>query len=256
MINGKDISTVLNELQMPCAKTQKKDKYAYYPVERYEERLDSVVGKSHYKVSYTEPQFFTLPTQQVLLMVRCEMFLIDDAGNEAYQVEGIGSHELTYSEKNSSYVNLNNCGYCLQVSAFKSACKNLDMFGMHANKGSENRTEQPAGQNQEHASNDAPSTQSTDAFVTAGRFEVIRTDSRTSKPIYKVSANRVVGNRMQEKVSEILFYPNQYKKYADKVNSYVALCNDGGQHKLKINYSVSTYYDTDTEQLIFKGFVS
>lgn len=247
-INGKELMDVLAEIQKPCVVERKsKEKYSYYGIEVYEQRLDSAVGKANYNASYTEPQCIVLPGNQVVLMVRCILNFLDDTGNIAYRAEGIGSVEITYSDKNGSYINLNNSGYCLQAAAFKSACKGMDMFGIHADK-----EEKPKAESKD-AGKKAALPQDKGVFYTSGAFEVVRTDTNTGKPVYKVLANRVVDNLLQIEPVTILFYPNQYKNCPDKVNSYVSLCGDGKQHKILIKYSVSTY-QSDTEQLIFKGF--
>lgn len=248
---GKSLDAVLEEIHSPSTveKELLDDKYPYYRIDVYEDRLITALGKDHYEVHYSEVTCLTLPTNQAALICNCTINFIDDDGKVSYHACGVGSYEITYSKQYSSFQWLNNAGYRVQQCAFKSACKSMQIFGIHDvdDVSSESTPHGKKGKK--------PRLQEVEEiFVTTGKVEVIKTDTATEKPVYKVIGQRRVGNVMETRQATILFYPNMYKKHIDALNDYIMQCQDGGHHILRAKVS-ETKTSTETEpKYVFKGF--
>ena len=249
MINGKTLGAVLAEIQVPAPELMdhKQDK-TYYPIEAYENRLQNVVGLENYTAEYSAVQHIQFQSGQSVLCCTCTLKFFDENRDVAYQTQGIGTSELIMDSEKGRLYGLNNAGYICQLSAFKSACKAVNIFGLHgdgsgANKGSADKKADPKEK----------ATEIKQVFYTEGAFSIIRTDARTDKPVYKVQAHLKVGETMTQSVSEIIFYPNQYKRCVEKINNLNALCADGKMHRVSIKCTRATY-ETDIPQYIFKGF--
>lgn len=248
-INGKSLPQVFQELSVPAPELQKSlmGMYKYYPIEAYEARMQSVVGLTHYRVEYSPVSSISLDGQEMLSCI-CTLSLYDDAGTCLYRTQGAGTLELEKAKESGRYIGLNNAGYKCQLSAFKSACKSIQIFGIHSEEDEIAQTDSGKKAEKKEKKPDAKET-----FFTAGAFSVVREDTRTGKPVYKVPAQRKVGSVMEQTVSEILFYPNQYKDCAGDINVLQSLCADGKMHRLNIRVSRGNY-PADVPQYIFKGF--
>lgn len=254
-INGKPLSEIMSDIKSPC-KVQKKKKgdYWYIPFLAYLKRLDAVLGGEHYKIQYGNVKSVTLPSEQTFLSCVCELSFIDDEGNICFSVQGIGTFELTYSETNKRYIMLDNSGIRIQQQALKSACKSMQMFG-------EELMDEESAEKDMYGINENMSDEGTkkinaikESFCIQGQFQIIREDTKTQKPIYKIYGYRIVGNVMEKALSAILFYPNLYNKSIDNLNKVIALCKDNRQHKLSVMVTLSKYKEDSTMQYIFRGF--
>lgn len=249
--NGKSLEQVLNELREPAeAKPELLyDKYPYYSKDVYEGRLDKVLGRSHFFAEYANVQTVHLSQTQVMLECHCTIHFIDDDGNKSYCAQGVGTFELTYSDKGATFQWINNAGYRVQIQAFKSACKSLALFGEKEKAACSATPKDP-----NHTKKKSTATERNEEFITNGEIIMFKTDSRTNKPVYKVEAYRVVGEVMEDKPSAIVFYPNMYKNCADAMNRAVMTCADGKQHKLQLKVTVADYEADERTQYIFRGF--
>ena len=251
-INGKPLKTVLNEIQVPAPelKCRKQDKN-YYPIEAYESRLNDVVGMENYTAEYSAVQCIPLPSGQVILCCNCTLLFFDEERSVVHKAHGIGTSEQILSEDKKRFYGLNNAGYICQLAAFKSACKSLNIFGMHGDEEAEERKSSHSSK-PDRETGEKPQ-EVKQVFYTEGSFFVLRTDTRTNKPVYKVLAHLKVGNSVKKDACEVIFYPNQYADCTDKLNQLQALCSDGKMHCISIRCTRATY-ESDVPQYIFKGF--
>lgn len=257
-INGNELEEVLKAIREPMSKNRKLENgYQFYDISEYEKRIDDVVGIGHYETRYGDVKNMVLSAQQVVLSTTCEILLIGDAREIVYRANGIGTLALTYSTTNNEFIGLDNAGYLVQLQAFKSACKSMQIFDIHgvANESG------AAGKNESvkddsSRKKEGSSVVTSEIFYTKTAFDEVKKDTRSDKPIYKIYGNRVVNDMMEERESAIVFYPNIYKKDIEMINNYIALCSDGQMHKLEIDVTraASQYQTSDAVQYVFKGF--
>lgn len=257
-INHKELEQVLQEIQSPVKRNkQTTNGYGYYSIDMYENCLKEILGMSHYVATYKDIQHIVLPGGQVLLIGTCSLSFIDDEGKICFTTNGIGSYSLAQSTSADKFINLSTCGYNLQAEAFKSACRSLQMFGIHGNNDSSEEKISSQGKSSSDKKNDndeKPEVKNV-LFYTSGAVEVVREDKRTHKPIYKVYGNIVSDGVTEQNPSAILFYPNMYKKQEELLNQFITNCSDGQSHSLKAQVTeTSSYAYEDMPQYIFKGF--
>lgn len=256
-INGKKLIDVLSGICEPAAPTKMlQGRYPYYSIDAYEQRLIGVLGREHFIPVYGDIKEIQLSTGQVVLTASCTIEFIDDDGVTCYRAHGLGTHEITYSSNNGMYIGLDNEGYLVQQQAFKSACKSMQIFGIHEIEDFD-ESKPKASSNQDKESKPIAKVME-ETFYTTGAFSQIGTDSHSDKPIYKVYGHKQVitdGGAVLETVeSGIVFYPNQYTKCVEMLNNCIARCNDGAQHMIKIKVSASNYNKDKGPQYVFKGF--
>lgn len=256
-INNKELGQVLQEIQAPVKRNkQTTNGYAYYSIDMYENCLKEIIGMSHYVATYKDIQHIVLPSGQVLLIGTCSLSFIDDEGKICFTTNGIGSYSLSQSTSADKFINLSTCGYNLQAEAFKSACRSLQMFGIHGD--SENPEEKTSSQGKSSSDKKKDKDEKSEVknvlFYTSSTVEVVREDGRTHKPIYKVYGNVVSNGLTEQNPSAILFYPNMYKKHEELLNQFITNCSDGQPHSLKAQVTEASYAYEDMPQYIFKGF--
>ena len=264
-INGKTLQQCLHELstyQKPDKYLQ--DKYPYYKIRTYFEKINSVLGMEHYNVTYPlATEVYKIRNEQEFLNVKCHLEIIDDDGNVILIREGFAGREITFN-KNGKEVNLNNIYRSVSQLAFKAAWDHLNIFGKAYAEDPEDysdcRGKEEHAQYKEAAissetsqtnttGNHGTTVNSTPVYRvnTAGKFLVDRKDSY-GKPVYTV-----LGYCQDNKKCKVVFYPNQYKNYADRLNSYINLCNEG---RAELQFKASSSGTKDGAlQLIFKGFI-
>lgn len=256
-INKKSLEQVLKEIQNPVQKNKKTSKgYGYYSIDMYENCLKNVVGMSHFTATYKDNQHIILPSGQVCLMTVCSLSFIDDEGKICFTTNGIGTYALSQMAETNLFINLGTAGYCLQTEAFKSACRSLQMFGVHDDTSEDDRSAKPSSGKAASAERKKEAAQEVKKieFFTSGAVEVLREDSRTHKPVYKVYGNRVSDGTAEQTPSAILFYPNMYKNDEELLNRFITICSDGLSHNLRIQATESSYAYEDMPQYIFKSF--
>lgn len=246
-INGKTLEQVLKEISAPADfnKSTLLDRWNFFEIGDYENRLNSVVGQSHYISRFSEPQIITLPTGQVIFVQNCEISFIADDDSVVYRASGTGSFEIKKAETGDKFISLNNAGYFCQVAAFKSACRDLQMFAIHEKSG-EQKTNKKTDKPRSGVSVQKESVNET--LCTSGPMELVRND-KDNKPVYKLQAHICVGTQMREVPSTILFYPNQYKGFEKQINNLYVVCS-GKSTKVRLVLSKANTEDT----FIFKGF--
>ena len=78
---------------------------------------------------------------------------------------------------------------------------------------------------------------------------------KDGKPIYKVNCHEIVGDRAKSSTSQIIFYPNNYTRCADKMNKLISECSDTNNVRLRIN-ATRVGSNSDTEQFVFHNFAA
>lgn len=254
-ISVENLQSIIAELSQPFnGKKKEKNGNFYIPIGEYEKRLKEVVGTEHYSCVYGEPQLFCLTQTQAFMSLHCTIKLLDNAGACIYATDGVGTRELTYSEKNASYISLNTVGVNLQYNAFISACKSMQMFSLHE-KGNYNE-----GASNASGSSDKGGVRSTEAksptsssqklvFWTKNKFEKLREDK--GKPVYRLQAHLVVGeSKVEQTPSNIIFYPNQYAKAVETFNNIFCLLEEENPQFIHADVKRSE----DHGDYIFRGF--
>jgi hypothetical protein len=240
-----------------------KDVYSYHKVEEYIALLDKCFGIDGYRVHYSDARMEVLPSGQCMIMCKATIHIHDQNDHVVYSMEGYGSYKIEKSSKSQDFIILNNAGNNATVQALKSACGNSGAFGIREegkpsgnnNKGSgQARSAKPAANN---SSSKAPVVSK--GFVVMDAVEFVKSD-QSGKPIYRLLAHEIADGRCSEKKVEILFYPNQYSKYTEKLNSLVAWSQSNLVSKgKKISMQVRAVDDgkRNNEFLasyVFKGF--
>lgn len=246
LVNGKERDTVLKEIEADEAPLGMLDgKYPYHTIDQYEKRLNNVVGRSNWQAEYQTEPTTQLSTGQVLFEKKCVLKIFDQEGCVALYSEGFGGEEVKWSNKDQRYIFLSNAPGYAKIAAFKDALRSLNMFGIHL---SEDRKEQqkPASSKKEKKPEISM------VFLTEGPMAAATIEERTNKPVYKLAAHEVVGNLCRENTCDIIFYPNQYGKDAQKINNLCA-ATETGQKKISIKVSESGVRN-NVQQYVFKGF--
>ena len=255
-VNGKSLREVLNELRQykkPLHKTR--DGYGYFKTEEIISAFDEIVGFANYNVEYTDYKYTSTSAGQEMFSVKCIITIIDDDGKPVLKRECYGTCECKYSKDTSKVVNLQNSSDFVCSYAFKNAAKRFGVFGL---KTGERAGDEPvtAEDNKSSVKAQPDTTASVMNFITSGAFEQV--GDRNGRPVYKISAYEVVdASKCREKVSQIIFYPNQYSK-SEKItknfNEYLTTCKEK-QRRLRIN-TKQVGEDNGITQYVFLGFAS
>ena len=210
-------------------KGKKREKsYPYIPYNVYKERMDSVFGCCGYHTEYSEPQYMQLQNGQEIFSCKCRITLIDENGKALLYKEGDGCREIML-ESNGKCSNLKNLPYFAQQNAFKSACKEFSIFGYDCvescddedyagdSRGGESGNNKAAAHGQSATSMEPAATeQKVLEFYSEGSFFDV--GSRDGKPILKLAVREKVDSQLRTELSELIFYPNCYKKEESKIN--------------------------------------
>lgn len=137
--NGKELKDALNEIAVYKDKSKTlQGKYGYYEKSEYYERLSQVLGVDGYSANYDFCGLEVLPNNQLMVTVKCVINILGEDGSAVHTVAGIGTEEIEYSDKNQKYIMLNNVGSSADASAFKEACRQLNIFNCVFEKKSNN----------------------------------------------------------------------------------------------------------------------
>ncbi len=260
--NGKSLKEALEQLSEYKEKTAlKNDKYSYYKVEEYYERMVSVLGKDGFECSYEYEKTFMLGTKQCFMVASCRIDILDEDGKSCYFTNGLGSIEIEYSEKNGRFILVNNVGFNCQIAAFKSACRQLNIFNCLEKE--DNIGSQEADGNHMNSQNayhggmanrtgaeNKGGIQKKSFYVTKG-LQQKRIDKNSGKPVYVMYVHDIKDGMYEVNEKELLFYPNQYAKYGEKWNQFFVAETVGVERTVSLFCSTVNGNDNT---YVFKGF--
>ena len=218
--------------------------YPYYRSSCYLEALEELVGLENVEITYTPMQFLTIQSGQELFYLSCTVTIRDENGKTLSRT-GYGGREVSYNSQQRE-VNLSNLPESVQKVAFKNACK---AFGLLIPSRQDN-----AASGKPSASSEKQSTDHTKqclTFITSGSFFICA--EQKGRSVYKVQAHLVCGDRMESKISEIVFYPNRTSKCVQDMNRYIAKAKSS-PCELQIEATESGIRD-DKKQYVFSAFV-
>lgn len=242
LLNGNTLTEALEKFRKyKCATHKKMDSYCYYKVEEYVELLDQCFGVDGYLTHYNEANVNCLPTGQCILLVKATVDIFDVDGKVVYRMEGYGTYEVALSKDTGNFINLSTAGTNANVNALKAACINNGAFGSRSESADDRKgrgkTEgfQKSNAAQQRISNYSASKDTLLAmkFFVKREMAVVRKDME-GRPTYRMIGYEVEGGRMRSDASEILFYPNQYRKDVAKLNEMVAWASSETVSKGKV----------------------
>jgi len=264
LVNGRELKKILEELRQYQEPPHKLDSgVRYFSSEEYFEIFDRVVGPANYNVEYSDFKFIPteLGTKQELFSVKCRITIIDDDGHPVLIKEGYGGYVCRYNKQTDKDVNLQNAPDFVCTYAFKTAAKKFGTFGI-TTKGASKKSSKEKSNNGNNISTDNTSANDKDtskennrktiSFCTDGAFFIERENN--DGPVYKVNAYEVVGDKMRDSVSQIIFYPNKYRKVSDKLNFYIDKCSATVRKRLRIKATYSGDSKDGCKQYVFLGF--
>ncbi len=256
-VNGKDITTILNQLSKPGKKDKDYSGKDYIKIEHYYARMNEVVGVDHYNVSFSDETFRTVMSGQELISVKCTIEILDDDYNVILKKEGYGATELKYTKETGKSDGLKNIPTIACSSAFKEACKTLGIFGLRPTGFSDDDSVSADSVKSEDKPKKASAKKSTVAEESKGKSyslstispaEEVRQD-RTGKTVYRLKCTEGGTDRR----IDVIVYPNNYTSCEEKVMQMVNLMSE---RKLSVNLicdSLTTPKD-GVEQVVFKQF--
>ncbi len=256
-VNGRTIADVLKQIREK--KTPNKDKLGkpYFSIAEYFNVFDNAVGVANYNVDYSDYTYTNTLSGQELYSVKCRITIIDDDGKPVLYRECYGGYTTQAEHNTGKDVNLQNSAEFVCNTAFKNAAKKFGIFGRYeeGDSSSNANTNKPA---QDKPTQNTQKSQQTSKntvklFATVGAFNRLRDDEQSGRPVYGLSAQEYVGEQPEEGLSNIIFYPNQYKDETDGLNAYLGQCADGKRIKLRIKVS-SLAPKNGVKQYVFKGF--
>lgn len=251
------------------------DKYPYYKFGEYKERLDEALGIGGYEAIYSGYETFSFPylenvVGQVLSKAECTISVFGEHGEVVFRASGIGTKEISRDKDKQQYQLLNNNGLFVQQAAFKSAAKSMNIFDCNSydeegsSEGHAVKNHQKSGTmtGQSFASNvqakDRTAAGSGEKVVTLYRkkpLEKMRDDRNLGLPVYRLTGHEVIGNNLRHKESEVILYPNCYKKESDKINSLI-MSQQGAYITMKVSDGICSDPEKYEKTFIFKGFVN
>ena len=276
--NGKTLSealAIIGEYKEPSKFLQ--DKYPYYKFGEYKQRMDEAFGVGGYEAIYSGYETFGLPYMdnvvgQVLTKAECTISVFGENGAVVFRASGIGTKELGRDSNKTQYQMINNNGLFVQQAAFKSAAKSMNIFdcnsfdeeGGHEGGNSKAQPKNPQTNNKSGGSSNASKgqTQSNtpggEKVVTLYRkkaLETIREDRNSGLPVYRLLGHEVIGNSCRQKESEVILYPNCYKKDNDKMNALISNAS-GSYVTLRVSEGTCSDNEKYEHTFIFKGFAN
>ena len=254
-INGRPFADCLKEIREYKKKSKSKDmgngkSYGYYAIDEYIQRLDDVIGTDHYEVETDDFQKVTVSSGQEMFVVRCRITIIDDEGRRIVSKTAYGGSEIQYA-KQGGRTDMGNLPGNACKDAFKAAAELFGILGYHGYKEAENRpvsSESKPAPEQKEPKKDVPmNLRSEGKFFEAG--------VRDGRTIWKLGAReRVNAKQMRSEVYEIIYYPNQYGKDAEKFNAFFARVDRKATDFKAIVQACGT--KDGKAQYIFKGFAA
>lgn len=261
LINGKSVQDVLKELRASKNPDKKLlNKYPYYKIDSYYERVNSVFGTEHYTVDYSERQLYTTASGQEVMVCKCRITILDDDFQPILYKEAYGGREIHYNQTTLIDDGIKNLATNAASSAFKEVWKSFGIFGLRPGDASDDES---AGAGNSHTgtqkdvSNSDPQVTGEQAneyqhYVLVGNSTVAieRLDTQTNKNVYKYrcrdSKNRIV--------YDVIFYPNRYKKVEEQLNRMISSAQNGS---LQISINAKKLAERDgVIQLVFDNFVA
>lgn len=209
-------------------------KYPYFKIEEYTERMNSVFGREGYEASYSMLPPVILPNGQVFLQCLCHMDIYHE-GKKQLSVEGIGSKEIPTND-NGTFILLNNISHDVQFSAFKSACRELHIFGKGLEDEETDEGSTGNGSSQKESGARPQKEVKKLTFYVKDKLQEVRKDRRTEKAVYRMTAHLVSpdGKSCHEKQSEVLLYPNVYEKNANRMNQLLTMDERGMKISMEV----------------------
>lgn len=247
---GKTLNEVLENISKKRSAVNFLDDYPYYKIEEYENVLiEALGGRKYYKTIFSDLQVVPVG-KDVLMTCTCHLSFITDERQIGFETSGIGSFRLKRKKSGDGFLALDNAALMCQYQAFKSACRTIQIFGIHSSDDIESQSLQikPKPICKDKVS--SASTKSNEAFqrifVTQSLFEKVREDKH-GKPTWKVS----VCDKDTGEVADVIFYPNQYAKNNDLFNKLLACCGDGKPHDMRLMVSACS---NAANVYVFKDF--
>lgn len=221
------------------------NKYPYYKIETYHERLDNVIGCDHYNVDIIDRHYTTIANKQELFSVCVRITLLDDNYQEICHKDGYGGREVNYGETSGKDGGLKNIENNAAMSAFKAAWHQFGIFGTRCSDDNSVKNTSHLSQTP-HSNNQTRGQKLT--LITKSYMCEERLDKETGMAVYKLKAvYSDTGNPC-----EVIFYPNQYDKYSDLMKRFITSCQ---QKETTVTMMCSEGNSFNgVPQLIFKGF--
>lgn len=238
--NGNNLTEVLKIFRTDKKPTHDKDGYSYFKIEEYTELLDTCFGADGYIPHYSEGKIEALPSGQCVIIVKAVIDILGENGNVVYSMEGYGTYEIVLAKSGDRYISLSTAGSNANANALKAACCNAGAFGKRNADGAGKSGSTGSSSSRQQASSSSSGTQAHEVvrkFFVKKPMEVFWTDGK-GKPAYRFVGQEVVDGKMREKLSEVLFYPNQYKNVSAKLNELIGRILSTGEKGEVISFKV------------------
>lgn len=217
----KDLQKALKELSVYKEKAHAKmGKYPYHSSGDFAKRLIDVVGEDGYRVSYSEGRVEALPGGHAMMVMKCHIDLLDEQGCVVYSAEGYGGENFEVNTETGNYTFPKNVPYNCQLSAFKSALKQMNVFGElledeKEDKGGSKPQSSPAGTSRQQGSSGSP-----ERFVTLYGLEPFK--DRNGNENYRLKTCLVRGGSFDPSTEgpEVIFYANQIGGVREEFNNF------------------------------------
>ncbi len=253
IVNGKNFADVLNELRVKKFAHAEKQNYNYFTIDEFVSAFDNIVGVANYSVEYSDFQYSRITTEQEQYTVKCRITIFSDEGEPLLVRESYGGYACQYEKNTHKDVNLQNSSEFACHAAFKNAAKRFGIFGEKTdadsskNSGGKQSTKNNASKN---ASNNAGNKNVVMNFVSKGKF--VEFDTKDDRPCYKLDVLDYPVEENGDKVSQIIFYPNQYHKCAEQLTRCIGTCE---QRPTRLRLTVQNVgVKNNMTQYVFKKF--
>ncbi len=236
--SGKTLDEAMEIVRLGKAKTGKKMKFQYWKIGDYFSRMEEAFGIAGFGVRYSLKDPYTFPNGQVMITCECTIDIYGENNEVVHSVMGCGAWELVRTSDGKGYVDFKNDAYNAQTSAFKSACKMLNIFctldnekeegGNNYSNSSNNSNNWSNNSGYSNSNTSTPansggnqqSVEESISFYVMEAIKEVRRDNNTGKMVYELTAYKMVGDaQYDDKTSyKIVFYPNKYKDCEDAFN--------------------------------------
>jgi len=255
-VNGISVSEAMERLSVKRNPDKKlMNKYPYYKIETFYERINSVFGVDHYNVEYFDYAHTVVESGQELLSCKCRVTLLDDNYEPFLVKEALGGKEIQYEKETGRDSGLKNLpANCMHV-AFKEVWKSLGIFGMRQDEespqnGADSNTNGNSNTSNNGTNGKSQTVSNKYVLENSGKLVFVREDTNTKQPIYRLPC---VDSATKAKV-DVIFYPNRYKNYNQKI---VGLKNAKEEDRFRFTIEATKSSPRDgVGQLIFSSFVS
>lgn len=244
MVNGKPFNEVMIALREKKAPTEtlptgKK----YFKSSDFFSTFDDIVGPCNYEIEYSDYTYTRISTGQELFSVKCRITIIDDNGEPILYKESYGGYAVKYEKETKKEVNLQNSPDFVCTYAFKACAKKFGIFGINSTDSGALHTTRVEAVDKEIKKDIFINVFADSKFVNIG--------DKDGRPMYRLDAHEVVNEQQCcEKLSQIIFYPNQYNKCADRLNAEISALEKGQQRLLRLKVK-----PLDDKKYCFKDFV-